>query len=114
MTKHYYPNLNWDVRYPPNWSEIRLEAHRATGGICCLCQQNLSVEAHHSRYLWKGDRAGLNVWGLCKPCHDLSHLPSNWKKHKGNPLWKSANTPQWEAKLRQGFNELAKNQRRLL
>ena len=104
----YYPNLNWDVRYPPNWSDIRRAAHEATGGICCCCKQNLSVEAHHTRYLWKGDRAGVNIYPLCKTCHDLSHSPANWIKHKGNPLWKSANTEAWENILRQGFNELSR------
>ena len=107
MTGYFYPNLRWDVRYPPNWSDIRLQAHRATGGICCCCKQELSVEAHHTRYLWKGDRPGLNVMPLCKACHDLSHHPRNWIKHKGNPLWKSANTTAWENRLRQGFIELS-------
>lgn len=108
MTSYYYPNLDWDVRYPPNWADIRRATHEATGGICCLCQRNLSVEAHHSRYLWKGDTPGLNIFPLCLCCHKLSHHPNNWSKHKGNPLWKSCNTAQWEQKLKQGFKELSR------
>lgn len=106
MTGYYYPDLRWDVRYAPNWSEVRREAHNATWGICCLCRKELSVEAHHSRYLHKNDKAGLNVWPLCLHCHKLSHSPKHWIKHKGNPLWKSRNTDEWEEKLRQGFLEL--------
>jgi hypothetical protein len=102
----FYPNLNWDVRYPPNWSDIRRATHEATGGICCLCRQNLSTEVHHSRYLWKGDTPGGNIYPLCQLCHKLSHSERHWVKHKGNPLWKSRNTEQWEAKLRAGFNAL--------
>ena len=113
MTSHFYPNLKWDVRYPPNWAEIRSQAHRLTGGICCLCQKELSVEAHHSRYLWLDDKPGLNIYPLCLSCHKLSHSSANWIKHKGNPLWKSRNTDKWEAKLKAGFNELVRTKLRL-
>ena len=104
----YYPNLNWDVRYCPEWPNIRSLAHELTGGICCCCKKALSVEAHHSRYKWIKDAPGVNIFPLCKACHDLSHSPKHWIKHKGNPLWRSANTKEWEAKLQQGFKELSR------
>ena len=107
---YYYEHINWDVRYPPNWAEIRRAAHRATGGICSCCKVKPSTTAHHTRYLWKKDKEGVNVFPVCPTCDKLCHSFKNWVKHKGNPLWKSHNTPQWEAKLKQGFNQLKEQQ----
>lgn len=104
----YYANLDWDVRYPPNWFEIRTLTHQLTGHRCCICKTARSVEAHHSRYLWLKDAPGVNIFPLCLKCHRLSHSSKYWRKHKGNPLWRSANTPEWEAKLQQGFKELSR------
>jgi hypothetical protein len=108
---HFYSKINWDVRYPPNWEALKKEAHLTTGRKCCVCLEASSKEVHHSRYLGNSDLPGVNLFPVCLPCHKVCHSKANWFKHKGNPLWKSANTPQWEAKLKHGFNQLSQSQK---
>lgn len=48
--------------------------------VCQLCESNLSIEAHHSRYgAYKDDKTLIAV---CRQCHQMAH--SN--KHKWEKL----------------------------
>jgi hypothetical protein len=102
----FYSNIKWDIRYPPNWHELRAKSHRLTGGVCCLCKKTKSTTVHHTRYRHKKDTPGINLFPLCDKCHTIAHSSKNWVKHKGNPLWKNRNKDIFEIKLQQNFRAL--------
>ena len=104
--RHYYKAINWDVRYPEHWDSLKYRTHRATKGVCVVCQKRRSTVIHHSRYMHNKDTPGVNLFPVCDRCHTLCHTPQTWIKDKGNPLWKNRNTPKWESKLKTWFNNL--------
>ena len=102
-----------DARYSyPSYSRKLARMHQATNNICCCCLHAQSQEGHHTSYEGEEDQEGDNLYGLCKPCHDLSHTNENWVKDEDNPVWGNHSTAEWKAKLQNGYQLLS--QRRVL
>lgn len=104
-----------DVRYSyAGYSKKVWETHQYTGNICCCCQQAKSEEIHHTRYQGAYDEPAVNLYPVCggrgkNGCHDqLCHSFENWVIDRED-LWGSHNTPEWESKLKKGFELLATN-----
>lgn len=96
-----------DIRYSyTDYQKKVAQSHQYTGNKCCCCLDKQSEQAHHSRYEGLNDEPGLNLVPVCLNCHKLlCHSRENWKQGR---IWESSNTPEWEAKLKAGFEMLAK------
>lgn len=119
--------VNYNARYKGNPKGKRYRtmcaiAHRSSKQLCCCCLVRPSNILHHSQY--GKDAIGVTVFPVCggrydddgnllsgssPGCHELKcHAPSNWITYKRSPLWKNHNTPEFERKLRLGYQLLNK------
>jgi hypothetical protein len=100
------PNFNARYGKLAVYIKICAQAHRTTKQTCCLCLKNSSEEIHHSYYIKPGiTKAGLNGFPLCKPCHDIAHLPKNYMVCSRSH-WNNKNTPEFHDRLVLGYNLL--------
>lgn len=100
--------LDYSVRYPPDYPQRCAVAHKATKHRCCDCLIRRSQECHHVAY-GKGDIPGVHLFPLCKGCHKFrAHSKKNWIIDKTDPVWQSRSVPEYAEKLRFGFRLLNK------
>jgi len=91
-------------RYASNWPAIRRETMIRTGGLCVCCRGK-AVEVHHVRYaLWNGkkwqriagkERPLIDVFPLCRKCHEAAHKPAFWIWDKQDPELGNRNTDEF-------------------
>lgn len=96
----------YDVRYSySGYSKKVARAHQISGGKCSCCLSADSENAHHTRYEGADDEPGQSLIAVCKSCHtEYCHSSDNWIK---DGVWRSRNTPEWEAKLQAGIELLS-------
>lgn len=109
-----HKRINFNARYKGDpsgkpYRKLCAIAHDGAHQLCCCCLVRPSQEIHHSRYRKRGDKAGDNVFPVCKACHiPVCHSSKNWVTYRDAPLWKNHNTPSFEKRLRLGYALLSK------
>lgn len=98
----------YDLRYAPNWNEIRRKALAATDGKCVLCDRD-AKEVHHAMYadsrgaIAGSEVPGVHIFPLCKYHHKQAHSSRNWRFDSGNPLFGNRNTDKFLLRLRSEY-----------
>jgi len=107
-------HFDYSKRYSPRWLLISKRAKIATKYHCCLChRKDYQLETHHSTYQnWLGfpiagrERLGVNIFPLCKSCHNKAHWKNNYIKDKKNPVFWNRNTKQFIKLLKHNYRKL--------
>lgn len=101
--------LDFSSRYaePTKHKKQCAKAHQKTNGICCVCMARPSEEIHHSSYRRSGDRVGVNIFSVCRYCHQhICHHNNNWIVHPVDPVWKNHNTASFTKMLQANYRKL--------
>jgi len=106
--------FDYSRRYSSNWSLISKQAKIATKYHCCLCHKKTTqLEVHHAKYCnWLGfliagkEKLGINIFPLCKSCHNHAHRKINYIKDRKNPVLRNRNTNHFHRVLINSYSSL--------
>lgn len=74
---------------------MKREVYKRDGGRCCLCNKVVDLfgsELDHKIALqFGGMNDAVNLWTLCKPCHDMKSI---YEVRNGHPLPAAAEAPE--------------------
>lgn len=109
----FHATRNYRDRYG-NMTEYRKRvaiAHTICKETCCRCLRkfhpnNRKTQVHHTRYLGKKDKLGINYFLLCKPCHQIAHFDTYWVVDSVNPVWESHSVRKFETELQENFRAI--------
>lgn len=93
------------------WSEISVEARRATNHKCCWCITGTATATHHAMYVDEQgaiagrENPGMHVFPVCDDCHrPILHTSNYWIY--GDSHFLNRNTDAAIARLKTGWKVL--------